>query len=146
MKLADPSAKTLLLAYLPTILDPAAPELKRANLPVSWARPAFDVLQLEDYDWVIGGRAGLRAAAYSEVEDRLGYAPSEQHYFSGFVADPAQRNAWRQILDAALGAARRGCAHVFLWALPQVLRDEHRDQRERLRSTQRQLVPGPVAI
>ena len=40
------SATTLLLAYLPTVLDPAAPELKRANLPVGWATPAFDVLQM----------------------------------------------------------------------------------------------------
>ena len=28
---------------------------KRANLPVAWAAPAFDVLQIEEYDWVILG-------------------------------------------------------------------------------------------
>ena len=123
VKAADAEARTLLLVYLPTVLDPAATELRRANLPAAWSRPAFDVLQLEDYEWVTGNRAGLRAAAFAEVETRLGYSRSEQHYFSGFVADPAQRQHWHQIVEAALDAARRGCAEVFLWALPQVLRD-----------------------
>jgi uncharacterized protein (TIGR02217 family) len=123
VKAADASATTLLLAYLPTVLDPAAPELKRANLPVGWAKPAFDVVQLEDYEWVTSGRVELRQAAYAEVEARLGYQTAEQHYFSGFVADPADRPQWRLILDAAVERAKRGCSEVFLWALPQVLRD-----------------------
>ena len=115
--------KTLLLAYLPTVLDPAAPELKRANLPVGWAEPAFDVLQCEDYEWVTGERSSARAAAYAEVNARLGYPVSEQHYFSGFVADAGDREQWRAIVGAALEARERGCAEVFVWALPQVLRD-----------------------
>jgi uncharacterized protein (TIGR02217 family) len=123
VKQAAATAKTLLLVYLPTVLDPKAPELRRANLPTGWARPAFDVLQLEDYEWVTGGRSSARAAAYAEVDERLGYAPHEQHYFSGFVADPAQREQWRAILAAALDARARGTAEVFVWALPQVLRD-----------------------
>lgn len=44
-----PDAETLLLVYLPTVLDGA--EARRANVPAGWAHPAFDVLQLEDYDW-----------------------------------------------------------------------------------------------
>lgn len=123
VKQASVSARTLLLAYLPTVLDPAAPELKRANLPVAWAKPAFDVLQCEDYEWVTAGRSAARSAAYAEVDARLGYAVGEQHYFSGFVADPAQREQWRSIVAAALEARARGCAEVFVWALPQVLRD-----------------------
>ena len=63
VKDAVPEAKLLALAYLPTVLDPAAPELKRANLPVGWAKPAFDVLQLEDYEWVTAGRTSRRSAA-----------------------------------------------------------------------------------
>lgn len=123
VKAATPNAKTLLLTYLPTVLDADSPELKRANLPEGWAKPAFDVLQLEDYDWVTSGRIGLRDAAYAEVSARLGYAASEQHYFSGFVANASDNAQWRSILDAALDAVKRGCAEVFLWALPQVLRD-----------------------
>jgi uncharacterized protein (TIGR02217 family) len=123
VKQASASARTLLLAYLPTVLDPAAPEVKRANLPTAWAKPAFDVLQCEDYQWVTGGRSAARSSAYAEVEARLGYAVAEQHYFSGFVADPEQREQWRPIVAAALEARSRGCAEVFVWALPQVLRD-----------------------
>ncbi|MFL6741231.1 MAG: DUF2460 domain-containing protein, partial [Sphingomicrobium sp.] len=122
-KLADASTETLLLVYLPTVLDPHAPEIRRANLPEAWARPAFDVLQTEDYEWVTSGRSGLRASAYLQLDARLGYPRAEQHYLSGFVAEAADRGRWRTILDAAIEAVGRGCAEVFLWALPQVLRD-----------------------
>ena len=98
-------------------------QLRRANLPVGWASPAFDVLQLEDYEWVTSGRSGVRGAAYAEVTARLGYGPAEHHYFSGFVADASARRKWRNIVDAASEAQQRGCAEVFIWALPQVLRD-----------------------
>ena len=123
VKTASASARTLLLVYLPSVLDPAAPEVRRANLPIGWAWPAFDVLQVEDYDWVTSGRSSLREAGYAQVDARLGYARSEQHYLSGFVADAADREQWRAIIDAAVEARQRGCAEVFLWALPQVLRD-----------------------
>ena len=122
-KQASASAKTYLLTYLPTVLDPKAPELRRANLPGAWAKPAFDALQLEDYEWVTGGRNAARTVAYAEVTARLGYGPDEQHYFSGFVASAEQREQWRPIVAEALEARSRGCAEVFLWALPQVLRD-----------------------
>jgi len=123
VKASAPGAKTLLLAYLPTVLDPAAPELARANLPVGWAKPAFDVLQLEDYDWVTTGQVTRRAAAYEAVNERLGYPASEQHYLSGFVLNASERAQWRDIVDAALEAQGRAIGEVFLWALPQVLRD-----------------------
>ncbi|NUT00727.1 MAG: DUF2460 domain-containing protein, partial [Sphingomonas sp.] len=120
---AAPTVKTLLLTYLPGSLDLAAPELKRANLPIGWARPAFDILQIEDYEWVTAGRDALRMRARTAVEERLGYPRSEQHYLSGFVADPADRAQWPAILDAALEASTLGVPEVFIWALPQVLRD-----------------------
>lgn len=123
VKAAAPAAKTLLLTYLPTVLDPDAPELRRANLPVGWARPAFDVLQTEDYEWVTSERAGLREAGYAQVDARLCYPRSEQHYISGFVLMPEDRRQWRPIVEAAVAGRKRGCAEVFLWALPQVLRD-----------------------
>jgi uncharacterized protein (TIGR02217 family) len=122
-KAASPATQTLLLVYLPTLLDPAAPELKRANLPTAWARPAFDVLQTEDYEWVTSGRSGLSRSAYAQVDARLGYPRSEQHYLSGFVPAAEDRQQWRAIVDAAVEARGRGCAETFLWALPQVLRD-----------------------
>jgi len=117
-----PGAECLLLVYLPTVLG--ATEVKRANAPLGWAAPAFDTLQLEDYDWVIAGRGGAAAAAGAEaMESRLGYPVAEQHYFAGFVLEAGNSHLWTRIAAAAAAAARRGTAEVFAWALPQVLRD-----------------------
>jgi uncharacterized protein (TIGR02217 family) len=123
VRAAVPGAKLLALIYLPTVLDPTAPELKRANLPPAWAKPAFDVLQLEDYEWVTGGRTSVQRAAYAEVEERLGYSPPDQHYFAGFVAGPEERRGWADIVAAAVESQARDVAEVFIWALPQVVRD-----------------------
>lgn len=115
--------ETLLLAYLPTVLDAAAPDLMRANLPVGWARPAFDVLQLEDYDWVTAGDGASSARGVVLAEARLGYPAAEQHYLSGFVLRPDDAADWREIEAAAAVAQARGVARTFVWALPQVMRD-----------------------
>ncbi|MET0178977.1 MAG: TIGR02217 family protein, partial [Novosphingobium sp.] len=116
-------AELLLLAYLPTVLDPRTPEARRANLPVGWARPAFDTLQLEAYDWVTDGAEALHAAGVDLATARLSYPPGEQHYIAGFVLVPSAREAWRAIDAAADGARGRGVAETFVWALPQVCRD-----------------------
>lgn len=115
--------EALLLAYLPSIANADSPEVSRANLPVSWARPAFDVLQLEDYDWAATGNVGATARGVAAAGKRLGYPLQEQHYFSGFVLLREDRGQWRAIADAAGVAMRRGVAETFVWALPQVLRD-----------------------
>ena len=112
-----------LLVYLPTVLDPAAPAVRRANVPMGWAAPAFDVLQLEDYDWVTGGRGSETASARAATVVRLGYSVEEQHYFSGFVLAAEDRAQWAAIADAADSARRAGVARTFVWALPQVARD-----------------------
>jgi uncharacterized protein (TIGR02217 family) len=115
-----PEAECLLLLYLPTLL--AGPEIVRANAPLAWAAPAFDVLQLEDYEWVTAGR-GAAAKAAAAMADRLGYPIEEQHYFAGFVAAPEDRHLWRQVASAAEAAFARDTGEVFVWALPQVARD-----------------------
>jgi uncharacterized protein (TIGR02217 family) len=116
----DGPAEALLLVYLPTVLDAAAPELRRANVPLGWASPAFDVLQLEDYDWVTEGRAGQTGRGVAVASARLGYPEGAQHYFSGFVLRPEDRAQWSRIADAA---AASGAKERFVWALPQVIRD-----------------------
>lgn len=117
-------AEVLLLAFTPTILDPAMPELYRANLPSGWAAPAFDRLQLEDYDWLTGGADALRRAAYGFVDARLGYPLANQDYLSGFVLDPADAELYWQRIDQGLDeAAERGIVRRYVWALPQVNRD-----------------------
>lgn len=116
-----PGAQSLLLVYLPTVLS--ASEVKRANVPLGWSAPAFDVLQLEDYDYVTAGDAGATARGVAAVSARLGYGQDRQHYFSGFVLGPEDRAQWRPIAAAAEAAFARGTSEVFAWALPQVLRD-----------------------
>ena len=117
-KAASAATITHLLIYLPGPLDPAAPDARRANLPVGWAAPAVDVLQLEDYEWVTGGLGERRRAAYALVNERLGYPPAKQHYLSGFAA--AERPGdWREIVAAADEAVKRRVARTFIWALPQ---------------------------
>ncbi len=121
-----PEAQALLLVYLPSVLDPAAPELRRANAPIGWAAPAFDVLQLEDYDWVTGGQSARSTAGRAAITARLGYPQAAQHYLAGFVAagldEDETATAWSRIARAAEDA-REGYDATFIWALPQVARD-----------------------
>ncbi|AZI36462.1 hypothetical protein NT2_05_00160 [Caenibius tardaugens NBRC 16725] len=121
---ASGPAEVLLLAFTPTILNPAMPELRRANMPPGWAWPAFDRLQLEDYDWLTSEAEGLRRTAYDTVQQRLGYPLDRQDYLAGFVRNPANAEAYWRFIDAALDeASTRGVAQRYVWALPQVTRD-----------------------
>ncbi len=120
---ASAGATAYLLVYLPTVLDVAAPEAKRANVPLGWASPAFDVLQLEDYDWVTSGNHGATARAVKATTVRLGYPVAEQHYFTGFVLRPEDNIQWAEIEKAAELSRARGSAQTYVWALPQVARD-----------------------
>ncbi|QZD91732.1 DUF2460 domain-containing protein [Qipengyuania xiapuensis] len=121
---ATGAAEVMLLAFTPTVLDPQMPELYRANLPVGWAYPAFDRLQLEDYDWLIQGADALRRQALEFVDERLGYPTASQDYLAGFVLDPDDAHTFWPRIDRALDEAReRGVEHRFVWALPQVSRD-----------------------
>lgn len=123
VKAVAPGAEMLILVYLPTVLDAEAPDLKRANVPVGWASPAFDRLQLEDYDWVTAGATASTEHGIGLASARLGYPLEEQHYFAGFVLNAEDRGQWRAIHDAALAARGRGTRETFIWALPQVIRD-----------------------
>ena len=114
--------ESLLLVFTPTVLE--RPDGARLNMPVGWAYPAFDRLQLEDYDWLTAGADALRRQAYALTDERLGYPVEAQDYLSGFVLNAEDaKSFWRRI-DAGLDEARvRGVARRFVWALPQVARD-----------------------
>jgi uncharacterized protein (TIGR02217 family) len=120
---APQPAEALLLVFPPTLLSPDMPEARRANLPSAWASPAFDRLQLEDYDWLTQGADANRRAGYQTVNDRLGYPPEQQDYFAGFVLLHEQGDLWRRI-DAGIDEAiPRNPHEIFIWALPQINRD-----------------------
>jgi uncharacterized protein (TIGR02217 family) len=120
---APANAEVLLLTFLPTVLDPAMPEARRANLPLGWASPAFDRLQVEDYDWLTAGADAYRRAGYETVNARLGYPPEQQDYLAGFVLNPSGHDQWRRI-DAGIDEALTRSPHeIFIWAAPQICRD-----------------------
>ncbi len=121
---AKADAEILLLAFTPTVLNPEMPELQRANMPTGWAWPAFDRLQLEDYDWLTAGADAARRAAVRLVDKRLNYPVDRQDYLSGFVLLAEDADAYWAHIDRALDeAAARGVKQRFVWALPQVARD-----------------------
>ncbi|GAB5348912.1 DUF2460 domain-containing protein [Alteriqipengyuania sp. 357] len=121
---ADGPAELLLLVFTPTVFDPRMPELRRANMPVGWSFPAFDRLQVEDYDWLTAGAAAKRRAAYAAVDARLGYPRDRQDYLAGFVLSNEDAPAFWPRIDGALDEARaRGVGQRFVWALPQIARD-----------------------
>lgn len=116
-------ADVRLLAFLPTLLDPTTPEARRANLPQGWAAPAFDRLQIEDYDWLTAGEGGLRRKAYDLVDTCLGYPREQQDYLAGFVLKPEDASAFWPLIDAGLDEAAARGVRRFVWASPQVMRD-----------------------
>ena len=120
---APEPAELLLLCFLPTVLDPAMPDARRANLPTGWASPAFDRLQVEDYDWLTAGADAFRHDGYRTVNERLGYPPAAQDYLAGFVLRPQDADLWRRIDGGVDEALRRGAHEIFVWALPQICRD-----------------------
>ena len=120
---SDP-AEVMLLTFTPTVLDPEMPELYRANLPSGWVYPAFDRLQLEDYDWLTARADAARRTAVEFVDQRLSYPIDRQDYLAGFVLDPDDAEGFWPLIDRALDeAGGRGIANRFVWALPQVARD-----------------------
>ena len=123
VRLDHASCERLLLPYVPGSLADDRPEVRRANLPVGWASPAFDVLQVEDYEWVTAGNTGASARALATLNARFGYPDAAKHYLSGFVLDASARGDWARIAAAAEGARGRGVATTYIWALPQVMRD-----------------------
>ncbi|RPF71265.1 DUF2460 domain-containing protein [Aurantiacibacter spongiae] len=117
-------AVTHLLLFTPTLLDPERPDLRRALLSDRWRYPAFDRLQLEDYDWLTGGAEALRRNGYAAMDAALGYPVESQDYLAGFVLRPADAERFWRLIDAGLDeATARGVGRTFVWALPQVARD-----------------------
>jgi hypothetical protein len=111
------------LLYLPQILDARMPELQRVNMPAGLAWPALDILQIEDYDFVIDARPDLSATGRAAIERRLRYPRSRQHYFGGFALAPDGGPIWRGTTNALQAAHDHGVHTLFVWAYTQVLRD-----------------------
>nr|WP_276589366.1 phage tail protein [Sphingomonas sp. GM_Shp_2] len=111
------------LLYLPQLLDARTPEAHRVNMPAGLAYPRLDVLQLEDYDFVIDDRPDLSASARARAETKLGYPRSRQEYFAGFALAPDAGPIWRASTSALAAARECGVWPLYIWAYTQVMRD-----------------------
>ncbi|EMD82486.1 DUF2460 domain-containing protein [Pacificimonas flava] len=120
---AAANVRTALLFYAPQVLTDDAEWLRTVNMPAAWAYPAFDCLQLEDYDFVLAGDVGASRRARAAVTETLGYPAAAQDYFSGFVLNAGAPAAWTRIASAAEDALNSEVSRTFVWALPQVMRD-----------------------
>lgn len=120
----DGAFTSYLLFFTPQVLDVAAPDLWRANMPVGWNWPAWDVLQLEDYDFVTDGdESGMRRGLHA-VTEQLSYPLSRQQYLAGFVLDGGDAEyLWPRIVQAARRSFARGTPETLVWAWPQIARD-----------------------
>ncbi len=121
VKASSPGIEVLLLVYTPQILGSGAAVLLPANIPLGWAAPAFDGLQLEDYDFVLRSDTAAHDDAIALAQARLGYADSVTDYYSGFILSREAAAQWYDIDRFATRA--RFARDVYIWAYPQVVRD-----------------------
>jgi len=124
IKTAHPTAQLGLLFFSPQVLVDTAPMARAVNFPtLHWHDPAFDFLQIEDYDFVIAGQWGQRTQAIGEIDQALAYPRSKSDYFSGFNLLATTNGNWKNIITAAGLGLKQAFARVFVWAYPQVVRD-----------------------
>ncbi len=125
VKAAHPGMTSYVLFFTPQVLSPISEVVTRLNLPIeSWRYPAFDVCQIEDYDWVAEGDWENVARTLGAATDTLGYPLNRIDYFSGFNLLPETASeVWPHITRAAQDAFGWGIRHVYVWARPQVWRD-----------------------
>ncbi len=118
------TAEVGLLFYSPQVMLDTAPISEAVNFPTGqWRSPAFDFLQVEDYDFVIDGDWGRARAALLSIDQQLAYPRAQSHYFGGFNLSPATLDNWANINRAIGEGFRQGFQEVFVWAYPQLVRD-----------------------
>jgi uncharacterized protein (TIGR02217 family) len=113
-------SQATLLVYIPQIIEDGAPMLVRANLPIGWAYPAFDRLQLEDYEFLQAGLWHRHRTGLADARARLNYPNDKTDYLSGFADQPRNQTQWRSIVQAL---NEPNYAERYLWAYPQIVRD-----------------------
>lgn len=134
VKAAFPEVQTAILVFTPQVLNPVANASAIMNLPPvdQWGPSKFDVLMIEDYDWVTGDynqvelgqdRWALMKRTWTMARDTLGYPLSRIFYFSGFVLEPEDAWKWAYIDAAVAIGLKEGAARTFVWSREQVLRD-----------------------
>ena len=113
------------LFYLPSVIDEDRVPSMMIDvnyLPDVYSPYRLDVLQIEDYDWVINQSIHHREA-YA-VGKELGFNESGLHYFGGFVLYPEDAARYWPLIEKALeDAIAHNFKEVYVWAGTQVRRD-----------------------
>jgi hypothetical protein len=137
VKATYPTAKATLLFFSPQLFDgsqnvgglPTLPADNTSfrqivNFPISeWEYPAYDFMQIEDYDWIIDGKLDNLPLTVDAATNLLGYPLAVVHYFVGFVLFKYQEWIWPNVNIATKGAILAGIPNIYVWAYPQVIRD-----------------------
>lgn len=125
VKAAQPAVPCGVLFYTPTIINPLAPLVKAYNFPqTQWTNPAWDFVQVEDYEVVERGNFFQMREDLNVALRELAYPLTKLEYFSGFNLLPATTFVWPK-LDFAIWIAlqERSYPTALIWARPQVFRD-----------------------
>lgn len=121
---AHPTATTLILIFTPQFLGTPDAIIRRINLPTEWNAPAFDILQVEDYDKIVIGDYNFTLdQTVRAATDILGYALSDTQYFIGFNLFKETTWIWYNIDKGLLNVDGLGFAETFIWSREQVFRD-----------------------
>ena len=115
----------LALFFPPSVTDTdrVPPMMIDANYLVDAYSPSkLDILQIEDYDWVIYENIH-HSEAYT-IGQELGFSEDRLHYFGGFVENPENANQYWKLINKSMDdAIEKGFKEVFVWAGLQVRRD-----------------------
>lgn len=88
----------------------------------AYSTSKLDILEIEDYDWVTGN-SPHHSEAYTIGTD-LGFEKTKLHYYGGFVQYEEDANEFWPLIDQAIDdAIDQNFAEVFVWAGPQIRRD-----------------------
>ena len=119
-----PGATSYLLVFTPQILRSDAPMLYTLNFPkAAWAHPAFDVLQIEDYDKIVEGDYAFNNLTWELATTILNYPLDQIDYFAGFTLLPDATWIWYNTDKAIWLAFQRAPREVYVWSREQVMRD-----------------------
>lgn len=119
-----PKATSYLLIFTPQILRGDAPMLRTLNFPeAAWSAPAFDILQIEDYDRVVEGDYAFTDLTWELALKVLGYPLNQVQYFAGFNLLPETTWIWFNTDIAIYNAFQRRPHEVYVWSREQVMRD-----------------------
>jgi len=124
VKAEFPTAEATLLFFTPQVLNLSSEVTNLVNFPIEdWKYPAYDFMQIEDYDWIIASRLDLVPLTFDAARNILLYPHSVVHYFAGFVLNAQDYEIWKWAETAIRMAQEADMAYIYVWSYTQAIRD-----------------------